>query len=123
MKRDMDLIRKILIKIEDSKEYPIRENIKIEGYEDDSINFHLILLGEAGLVEVDSKELSDGTTVIVEVSRLTWEGYEFIDSSRNNKVWNKAKSLVMKKTSGLTFTILKDVLISIAREAVLNQWL
>ena len=123
MKRDMDLIRKILIKIEDTKEYPIRENIKIEGYDDDSINFNLILLGEAGIVEVDSKELTDGTKIIVEVSRLTWEGYEFLDSSRNNKVWNKAKSLVMKKTSGLTFTILKDVLISIAREAVLNNWL
>ncbi|MCK4358715.1 MAG: DUF2513 domain-containing protein [Candidatus Cloacimonetes bacterium] len=86
MKRDMDLIRKILIKIEDSKEYPIRENIKIEGYDDDSINFHLILLGEAGLVEVDSKELSNGTKVIVEVSRLTLKGYEFLDSSRNKKV-------------------------------------
>ena len=120
MKRDMDLIRKILIKIEDSKKYPIREKIKIEEYEDDSINFHLILLEEAGLVEVDLTKMGDGKP-IVDVSRLTWEGYEFLDSSRNNKVWNKAKSLVMKKTSGLTFTILKDVLISIVREAILNN--
>ena len=121
MKRDMDLIRKILIEIENSKEYPIKGNLEIEGYDDDFINFHLILLGEAGLVKVDSIELSNGKIDIGEVSRLTWEGYEFFDSSRNEKVWKKATSLVMKKTSGLAFTILKELLIAFAREAIFNK--
>jgi len=120
MKRDIDLIRKILIKIEDSKECPIKGKIEIEEYKEDVIIFHIILLEEAGLVEADFTKIGDGTK-IAEVSRLTWEGYEFLNSTRNIKIWNKAKSLVLKKTNGLTFTILKELLITLAREAVLNQ--
>ena len=120
MKRDMDLIRKILIEIENSQVYPIKENIEIEGYKEDVIIFHIILLKEAGLIEADFIKNSDGST-IAEVSRLTWEGYEFLDSTRNSNIWNKAKSIALNKTSGLTFTILKELLITLAREAVLNQ--
>ena len=49
MKRDMDLIRLILLEIENSEPYEILR-LDLCGYEDSEVNYHLELLIAAGLV-------------------------------------------------------------------------
>jgi hypothetical protein len=53
MKRDMDLIREILFKIEDAPEATGIGwvDVNIEGRSHEQISYHVVLLAEAGLVE------------------------------------------------------------------------
>lgn len=46
MKRDMELVRKILVKVEDAVDDSIVYNPKIEGYSNDQIAYHCSILYE-----------------------------------------------------------------------------
>lgn len=106
MKRDMDLIRQILVQIE-AYDGSVGEifTLSIDGHSDDDVNYHLILLAEAGLIDAVSAETFDSTDV--EVRRLTWAGHEFLDSARSNKIWDGAKAYAIKTTGSLSLEALK----------------
>jgi hypothetical protein len=44
------------------------------------------------------------------LKRLTWEGHEFLDKAKNEKVWNKAKSIIKEKGISLSLDALKIAL-------------
>jgi hypothetical protein len=50
--------------------------------------------------------------------RLTWPGHEFLDAARKPSHWQKAKTIVMEKSGGLSFEMLKQVLFQMIREAL-----
>jgi hypothetical protein len=58
--------------------------------------------------------------VVWKPSRLTWEGHEFLDAARKDSLWQKAKALVLEKTGGASLELIKDVLMKLAREALLG---
>lgn len=84
MKRDPDLIRALILRLED---YPQRygavtffkhgdPDIAIEGYEADQIGYHARLLADAGYIkEPDARPMSG-----FGFSGLTWAGHDFADS-------------------------------------------
>ena len=97
MKRDMDLIRKILIKIE--KEYDGSRPIQvdpIEGHDRSDVEYNLGLLVDAGYVK-PLKSLS------YLVRGITWDGHEFLDAVRSDDVWSKVreKLAVLGETASL----------------------
>jgi hypothetical protein len=104
MKRDMDLIRRILIEIEEKD-----KEIHIEDYSEEQINYHKALLIEAELVEGKVHYSSRGgknSDIIpdwVYIIKLTWQGHEFLDQARSETVWNKAKKFLTDK--GMDFSI------------------
>jgi hypothetical protein len=119
MKRDMDLIRKILLEIEkhsNDTDLTKFDNIEQEGYSDSEIYYHVELLREADLIDVDF--LVGGPFII---NRLTWKGHEFLDTSRHNTIWEKAKKQVLNKTGNLSFEILKQVLIRLTIGQIFPQ--
>ncbi len=119
MKRDMDLARKILLKIEELPSYDKPVNIEIEGYAEEDIQHHLELLHEAKLIEVpDDGTATLWTKVNLTPTRLTWPGHEFLDVARNDTNWQKAKKFVTDKGGSLTFDVIKAVLAQLARQAV-----
>lgn len=93
MKRDMDLIRKILLAIE-ADEHGFAPKIEIDGYTEEEIGYHAILLGEAGLVKVSDVTSMGNKSPEAIITRLTWAGHEFLDASRNNRIWNQAKDAI-----------------------------
>ncbi len=50
--------------------------------------------------------------------RLTWEGREFLEESRDNTRWKKAKEEVTGKVGGMVFEIFKQFLSDSAKFAV-----
>ena len=93
MKRDWDLIKKILLEIEQDTTDPMNfVQLSIEGYEDLTIDCHIRLLGEAGLVHVTSRSTMKGT--IYQCTSLTWDGHEFLDLARNDTVWRRVMSKI-----------------------------
>ena len=121
MKRDMDLIREILLWIEENIPWGEQHEVAIEKRDPGAVGFHVVLLREAGLIV--AHETSPSTVPLPEhaaelkVTRLTWDGCEFLDAARDEKTWSRAKAEVSEKSGGLSFEIMKSVLIeSIKRQ-------
>ena len=96
MKRDMDLIRKMLLRIESDEHALAPDIIEIPDYTQEQINYHAFLLGEAGLaVTSETTNATDKSPQAI-VMRLTWAGHEFLDSAREHQIWNQAKDSIAK---------------------------
>ncbi len=110
MKRDMELIRKILFKIEeDYKGISLREP-SIEGYNKVIVAEHCKLLYEYGLIDEYKPVHADGTPVLTFwVGNLTWEGYDFLEKLREDTVWNKTKDVITKNGLPMVLDVVKDI--------------
>lgn len=85
MKRNMSLIRKILLAVEANEQPDL-----IPDYSADEVLYNQALAVEAGLVEGRvSNNLSNTTQIpsAVHIKKLTWQGHEFIDLMKKAEVW------------------------------------
>ena len=110
MRRDMDLIRSLLLQIESE------EKADLAGYTKEQTLYHKRLLIEAGLAYGKALEDGEGKQKAVVITRLSWEGHEFLDAARNQSVWNKAKEKIAQVGASLAFPILKDLLAVLVKE-------
>jgi hypothetical protein len=124
MKRDMDLIRAILLEVEESNLTDGSQPVQLTEVPGDvkTVSYQVQLLGEAGLLIVsndhqnfESEERGEPDFYPV---RLTWAGHEFLDAARNDAFWKTATKNVMQKTGGLMFDVLKQALIKLATDAI-----
>ena len=115
MKRDMDLVRKILLHIEANQDGKI--TLDIPDYPQEEIYSHVALMEEKGLVEATiSRAVGSLDRIeVCAVKRLTWEGHDFLDASRNDTLWEKAKDLCGEKTGGLAIDLLKECLLQLGK--------
>lgn len=116
MKRDMELIRELMLAIEsrDDTEY-WAEDLEVSGDRDlDQINYHLELLSDAGFIEVQVARDDSGTSILIH--RVLWDGHEFLDNARNASVWKKAMSIVTEKGGSVSVGVLTQVLASAAKQ-------
>ncbi|WP_099203479.1 DUF2513 domain-containing protein [Miniphocaeibacter massiliensis] len=120
MKRDMELVRKILFKIE--KEYIDTalsyDNIKIEGYDMKTIGYHCDLMYNVNLLSYYNPRVYDNELGYFFVGKLTWEGHEYLDKIKNENVWNKTKSTIKEKGLELTMEIIPKVAGKIISEMI-----
>lgn len=113
MKRDMDLIRNLLIKVEEVYE-PGADSInfskiRIDGYDDKVIAEHLLLMKEAGLIRnINAKQYVTGSTML-SIGNLTNEGYDTLEKFRNDTVWNKTKEIARDKGLPMLIDIFSQV--------------
>jgi repressor of nif and glnA expression len=112
MKRDLDLVRKILMEIEKKEESMGWIIPEIESYSENEIFYHIKILEEAGFIE--AKDLSTLGTFEWAAINLTWEGHEFLDASRNETIWKKSKSIIQDKMGSASFDVLKSLLFKTA---------
>lgn len=110
MKRNMELVRKLLLAVEE-KPFPIdSDDITVSDFIRPEIDYHFQLLFEAGLLRyVVDASTHDGNKQWLGVS-LTWTGHEFLDAARNETVWTEATRLIVSKVGTVTFDVLKTVL-------------
>ena len=120
MKRDFDLLRKLLLKIEEApyqgvRGFPIP---KIEGYTNAELQYHVWLLQEARYIMADGSMGLNELDFTWEIQSLTLRGHDFLDNARDQNRWNQAKKTISERGGSLTFDILKGVLAQLARQAV-----
>ncbi len=110
MKRDLDLIRTILLQVEEKDRRFSPE--EVEGHSLEKVDYHLVLLLEAGLI--GGSKFSNGfVSSSVLVTQLTWSGHDFLDAARNKSIWEKAKKYVAAKLKldSVPLEVIKGVLI------------
>jgi hypothetical protein len=107
MKRDVDLIRQILIDLErHGAECTLEALRNGSAHEmDERTRYHLRLCIDAGL----AKEI-DRTAAGSPCVRLTNAGHEFLDICRGDERWQAAKWIVHQQTGGLSLSVLRAVL-------------
>jgi hypothetical protein len=115
----MDLVRQILQRVEalewvnENPPEPYQAGTAEEAYQ-------IALMKDAGLLEA-FMENTNGSPSAAAVFRLTWAGHEFLDAARDDKVWKKAKELVLKPGLSWTFQILGDFLKSEIQQRLLGS--
>jgi len=110
MKRDMDLIVKLLTFFEEKAGPEHVEVPPIEGYDKATIKYHLILLHDAGLLRCEPVRSSTSERVIYVIPfDLTWQGHEFVGKIKDEKVWARIKSIVSSKGAALTFDVISEL--------------
>jgi DNA-binding transcriptional ArsR family regulator len=107
MKRDMELVRKILFFLEEQPMLKAQTVLPIEGYEEEVIMYHMLLLAQAGLVDFEPEKTQNGRIIRAHVLGLNWAGHEFLDTIRSEKVWKKLVRYAAKRGGALPFDLLK----------------
>ena len=95
--------------------------LHIDDRDQAEVQYHVRILTSGGLIEVDCATTNTTFQQVYVPRCLTWAGHQFIDAARKDTLWQKGKSLVLEKTGGLSFDVLKAVLIKLATDAVLGS--
>lgn len=108
MKRDMDMVRDLLLKIEAAPPRASWKTVVTTTDNDEAKKalWHLKLIEEAGFIR--SKPIHLHGARLPEMIEMTWEGHDFMDSVRDPKVWEKTKQGA-EAAGGFTVDLLKDL--------------
>lgn len=108
MKRDWELVKSILLRLESKETFHDLGTLEIEGRDKIEVAYHLKLLTEAGLIEGRDLSTKDGPGYWADC--LTWSGHDFLDVLRNESVWSKVKDTLKDKALTLPFDVLLELL-------------
>lgn len=111
MKRDIELIRKMVLFIEDHPSGRAPGRISIPGYTPEEIGYHSYLLVDSGLAHGTSIETGDSPGPIYRILRLTSLGHDFAASARTQYIWDEVvEDMRQKGMVAATIDILKKAL-------------
>jgi predicted transcriptional regulator len=114
MTRDWEIIRAILVRLEESATPNSVVRMKdFDGIEEQSVAYNMRLLQDADCIEANIHETSTGDNLIgaAIARRLTPKGHDLLDSIRNESVWNQIKEKFQSR--GLDMSI--DMVISVGK--------
>ena len=120
MKRDMELVREVLLRVEGLSGRPgtrwlcnsFDPGFEVEGWSGDDVDHHLRLLADADCL-LTAKQAGDG----VMLSGLSWKGCEFLDTVRSPEVWRRTKEAA-GKVGGVSISILSEMAKVIAKAMI-----
>ena len=117
MKRDMDLIRQLMLKIEELPESDsdvVADAVSAAERRRD-VDYQLRLLTDAGFVRGIAAHSMDGDHWLD--LNLTWEGHELLDTIRDPAVWRKTKD-GLTKVGGMGLEMMAGVAKAYAKELI-----
>jgi Hypothetical protein (DUF2513) len=94
MKRDMDLIREILLAIEQDEKmdglhwfiFDGPDDLNIKNCSLEEFSYTIGLMQEAGLFQAE-----EGSVLFPAIGGLSWQGHDFLNDIRDPDVWRKTK--------------------------------
>ena len=115
MKRDLDLIREIMLVLEDKMEYGknFQSTHLIEVMQDKTLSveklaYHLGLLVESDFLKAKEYKYLSGEPTDYLINTITSQGQDFIDTIRQDTTWNKIKEKA-SSLGGFTLPLLVDI--------------
>jgi Hypothetical protein (DUF2513) len=112
MKRNWEIIRAILLKLEESSTPNTYLNAEvITEFPMQEVAYNMRLLKEANYIDAKILELSSGSGEIgaAIAIRLTNTGHEMLDTIRSESVWSKVKETFKSKGVEMTFDLVLTV--------------
>lgn len=120
MKRDMDLVRDILAVVEQATGaidlVDIADSCKEHSSE--VVAYHVELLNAHGLIDAKLQHTTLGLDGFVQ--GLTWDGADYLDAIRDQKVWKRVKEVVKQAVGSTTLSVIKQAACAVA-EALIKR--
>ncbi|MGE0421638.1 MAG: DUF2513 domain-containing protein [Reyranellaceae bacterium] len=115
MKRDMDLIRALLMEIE-KLDRPAMHDLMGSAFPEDKkrlVGHNLLILIQADYLSgVDAHSMTDDDFLNLD---LTWKGHELLDSIRDSAVWSETKKQ-MKQVGNASVQLVIDLATAYAKK-------
>jgi hypothetical protein len=105
MKRDMELIRLLLLQQETGEAPP-----ELNSYNKELVVYNAALAIGAGLLDGSVVPNESGQPSGACILGLTWAGHDFLDSTRDPKIWKLAKEKLLIPGISWSFSLLVEYL-------------
>lgn len=117
MKRDMDLMRDLLLYVESLPAGQVTQEViyDVDKYQINDVLGHLKLLIDSYFVDGQVEIYHDSSFLVI-LHGLTMPGHDFIDSIRNETVWSQTKEKVASVGGSVAIEIIKDIAIFYGRQ-------
>ena len=102
MKRDLEIIRSIMLNAEADK-YPYGSSVRLEEVDDIICAKHVALILDEGLAEGRLIKTDAHGIVAGQIDRLTSRGHDFCDGIRQDTIWNTVREKIIKP--GVSYTM------------------
>lgn len=118
MKRDMDLVRQLLANIEAAESSVSVESLAVAvGRPKAEASYHLRLLQAHGLIDATLKQDITGDW-FGQVLGLTWDGCDYLDAIRDERVWERTKKVVSETVGSTTMAVVKSAAVAVAEALI-----
>lgn len=128
MKLNIDCIRDILFYLEENLQ--LTPDLELEeislfdlpqhlNYSIQELANTLLVLQEAGFIEA-FVDYGDNQITLLDIYRITYDGYQFIESIRPETVWNKVKS-VGKNVGSFSISTITQIATGVITSLITNQ--
>src|SRR5438128_2449896 len=96
MQRNMDLVRTILMRLEDSPSAEAARPFGFASYTPEEVGYHAYIMMEDGLIKgaAITSTVTKGPAAMPVA--LTSKGHDFLDVARDQKRWIQAKTIIGK---------------------------
>lgn len=111
----MELIRKLVLALEEAPTGYAPDDLKIEGFTNEQIGYHAYLMVNAGLATGKDITAMGSSGPEVMLTSLTSAGHDFADAARDETRWKKAMGIVREKGGSVTVSVLTQLLMGLMR--------
>lgn len=121
MKRNWDLIRDLLLKVEETQGFGnwVHPD-SLPEHDTDQVSYHIGLLVESGYC--NGTRSSDYELIRqFTATSLTWEGHELLDKIRSESIWNKTKATALEKGIDLSVEVVKSIASRVIERVLLGN--
>lgn len=112
MKRNIDLIREILLQLEEDR-LPYQSG-PIGDWDIESVIYHKGLIFEAELAHGVNASTMEGRDFCL--TRLTNKGHDFIESARSKKIWDQAKGKLSEIGGVASLSVINELLKQLVKD-------
>lgn len=121
MKRDMDLVRSILMQVELADGPLDSAKITHDGHSDQELLWHIDLLANHDLIDARVQRAYGSERIGAVIDGLTWDGLDMLDSMRSAVVWQRAKDAVKGSVGSTTLDVFKTVCCKVATDMIMQS--
>lgn len=118
MKRDMDLVRDILLMVEKADRALTSDDMHKLKQSDSLIDYHVELLTQHKFLDAEITHDWNNDIVGLNIAGLTWEGQDFLEGMRNPTLWEKVKSTLKESGTSASFEVIKFACVEVAKASI-----
>ena len=111
MRRDLDLVRAILVAVEDADAPVNAAELVTPDWPFALVTYHVELLQSRGLVDAKVTRTKGGAIALV--LGLTWEGCDYLDAIRDERVWSRTKAVIAETVGSATMAVVKSTAVKV----------
>lgn len=112
MRRDMELIRLLLLRAEG------QEPIELSKYSEAQRIYHSAQLIDANLLRGVVRRDAEGNATGAVTVDLTWAGHDFLAAARSQNVWSKAMQKLKSTGIDIPLSLLKELLVQYSKQTL-----